>query len=145
MIIIIPRKMLLWKSHGQKWTFYHWQNHGRERFRCSGLHIEITLSYTKEHSEESWVTFFQMYLPQSVLAPLKCLTTNMLFQSVIWPVGKCWNWQKVIKGEKKQTKNKCFDSRTDKWAAAGSKKLKVANEVVCLNKIWRSRCASTLV
>ena len=90
---------------------------------------------------ESWVAFFHIYLTQSVLAPLKCLTTNMESAEI----DRKWLTEKKKKKKKKQTKNRCFDSQTDKWAAAGSKKFKVANEVVWLNKIWRSRCASALV
>ena len=59
-------------------------------------HLNHTFLYLRT-SEESWVAFFFKFIwLQSVLAPLKCFTTNMLLQSVTWPVGKRWNWQKVI-------------------------------------------------
>ena len=74
MIITIPRKMLLRQFiHGQNGKrFFHWQSPARPRkiqmFRPANWNYTFV---------ESWVAFFQIYLTQSVLAPLKCLTTNM--------------------------------------------------------------------
>ena len=74
--------------------------------------------------------FFKFTWLQSVLASLKCLTTNMLFQSVIWPVGKHWNWQKVIK-EKKRDKEHVF-SLSDRQMGCGRVEKIQSSEWSCL-------------